>query len=149
MDVRRLTDAIAVAPQISGPDIAEAARLGFRTLINNRPDGEDPGQPSARELEAAARAAGLEYHHLPVVMGALDTRDTRAFAALLAQAHAPVLAFCRSGTRSAMLWALTQAGYIDPGQIITVAAHAGYDLSGLRPALEQCAQATVRATEAC
>ncbi|HMV70550.1 MAG TPA: TIGR01244 family sulfur transferase [Pseudomonadales bacterium] len=136
MDVRRLTDTIAVSSQISVPEVAEAARLGFHTLINNRPDGEDPGQPSAREIEAAARVAGLEYHHLPVTMGALGARDARAFAALIAQAHAPVLAFCRSGTRSAMLWALTRAGYGDTEQVISVAARAGYDLSGLRPVLE-------------
>ncbi|MCG3170895.1 MAG: Beta-lactamase hydrolase-like protein [Pseudomonadales bacterium] len=137
MDVRRLTDAIAVAPQISVDDVAQAVRLGFRTLINNRPDGEDPAQPSAREIEAAARAAGLEYHHLPVVSGALGPRDAHAFAALLARSPAPVLAFCRSGTRSTMLWALTQAGNGDAERVIATAARAGYDLQGLRPVLER------------
>ncbi len=88
MDVRKLSDAVSVAPQLSVREIAEAARLGFRTLINNRPDGEDFLQPSARELEAAAREQGLEYHHLPVVSGALTERDVHAFRALLAQARA-------------------------------------------------------------
>jgi sulfide:quinone oxidoreductase len=137
MDVRRLNDAVSVAPQLSVAEIAEAARLGFRTLINNRPDGEDFLQPSARELEAAARAQGLEYHHLPVVSGALTERDVHAFRELLAHAQRPVLAFCRSGTRSTTLWALAQAGGCNADEVIAAAAAAGYDVSGLRGILER------------
>ncbi|HQY69491.1 MAG TPA: TIGR01244 family sulfur transferase [Pseudomonadales bacterium] len=137
MDVRKLSDAVSVAPQLSVREIADAARLGFRTLINNRPDGEDFLQPSARELEAAAREQGLEYHHLPVVSGALTERDVHAFRALLAHAEQPVLAFCRSGTRSTTLWALAQAGGGNADAVIAAAAQAGYDVSGLRGILER------------
>lgn len=137
MDVRKLTDTVSVAPQLSVRDIAEAARLGFRTLINNRPDGEDLGQPSAGELEAAARELGLEYHHQPVVSGALSERDVHAFRELLAQAEQPVLAFCRTGTRCTMLWALAESGSLSADEIITIAASAGYDVSNLRGVIER------------
>ena len=137
MDVRKLSDTVSVAPQLSVREIAEAARLGFRTLINNRPDGEDFLQPSARELEAAARELGLEYHHQPVVSGALTERDVHAFRELLARAEQPVLAFCRSGTRCTMLWALAQSGSAPADAIIAAAAQAGYDVSGLRGIIER------------
>lgn len=137
MDVRRLTDTVAVAPQITLAEVADVARLGFRMLINNRPDGEDPGQPSAREFEAAAHVAGIAYHHLPVAGLAIGAHDVHAFLALQALADGPVLAFCRSGVRSAMLWALARTGTDSTDQIITAATHAGYDLRGMRAMLER------------
>jgi sulfide:quinone oxidoreductase len=137
VDPRKLSDNVSVAPQLEPADIAEAARLGFRTVINNRPDGEGMGQPRNAELESLARELGLEYHYQPVVSGALALDDVLAFRQLLAAAQTPVLAFCRSGTRCATLWALAQAGQADADSVISAAAQAGYDVSGLRQVIER------------
>ncbi|MBK6288176.1 MAG: TIGR01244 family phosphatase [Gammaproteobacteria bacterium] len=135
MDTRKLSDALSVAPQLTGNDLAEVARLGFRTVINNRPDGESQGQPSAAELAAIAKQHGLAYHHQPVISGAMTEHDVIAFRQLLASAAQPVLAFCRSGTRCTTLWAFASAGELAADDIIGAAARAGYDLSGLRDRL--------------
>jgi TIGR01244 family protein len=131
-DFRRVTDDFTTSPQISVADVQEAARQGFRTIINNRPDGESPDQPSSQEIEAAARAAGLAYHHIPVVGG--PTPDQVAqMQAVLAEAEAPVLAFCRSGTRSIVTWSLSQAlsGARPRDELVQLGRAAGYDLSGV------------------
>lgn len=131
-DFRRVTDEFTTAPQISLADVAEAARLGFKTVINNRPDGEDPAQPSSAEMEAAAKAAGLAYHHIPVRGGPTpdQVEQTRE---LLSTAEGPILAFCRSGTRSIVTWSLAQAtsGAKAPDELIGLGRAAGYDLSGV------------------
>ena len=101
------TDTFATAPQLLPEDMATAAAQGFRTVINNRPDGEALDQPTAAAVGAAAAAAGLAYHHLPVVGGAITPEQVEEFKQLLATAQQPVLAFCRSGTRSTVLWRLT------------------------------------------
>jgi uncharacterized protein (TIGR01244 family) len=131
-DFRRVTDDFTTAPQISLADVAEAARLGFRTVINNRPDGEDPAQPPSAEVEAAARAAGLAYHHIPV-RGGPTPEQVDATRELLATAEGPILAFCRSGTRSIVTWSLAQAtsGAQSPSDLIALGRNAGYDLSGV------------------
>ena len=131
-DFRRVTDDFTTAPQISLDDVAEAARQGFKTLISNRPDGEEPGQPSAAEIAAAARAAGLAYHPIPVTGGPTPAQVEQT-PALLAEAEAPVLAFCRSGTRSIVTWSLAQAtsGAQSPSDLIALGRNAGYDLSGV------------------
>ncbi|MBI1200335.1 MAG: TIGR01244 family phosphatase [Phenylobacterium sp.] len=130
-DFRRVTDDISVSPQISVADVAEAAGQGFRTIINNRPDGEDPGQPAGAEIEAAARAAGLVYVHIPVRGGPTAEQVTETLN-VLADAPAPVLAFCRSGTRSIVTWSLSQAmsGARSRGELVGLGRAAGYDLSG-------------------
>jgi sulfide:quinone oxidoreductase len=112
------------------------AGLGFRTVINNRPDGESFDQPPASAVAAAAQAAGLAYHHQPVTSGGLTVDDVLHFRELLATAEGPVLAFCRSGTRCANLWALAQAGNCNPDEVIAAAANAGYDVRGLRQILQ-------------
>ena len=129
-DFRQVTDELYVAPQISVADVAEAARQGFKTLINNRPDGEDPGQPAAAEIEAAARAAGLAYVHLPVV-GGPTPQQVEATGEVFGAAEKPVLAFCRSGTRSIVTWSLSQAvsGARPRDELVTLGRNAGYDLS--------------------
>ncbi|MBL8554151.1 MAG: TIGR01244 family phosphatase [Phenylobacterium sp.] len=131
-DFRRVTDDFTAAPQISVADVAEAARQGFRTLINNRPDGEAPGQPTSAEMEAAAKAAGLAYHHIPVSGGPTPAQVAQT-QALLAVAEAPVLAFCRSGTRSIVTWSLGQAqsGARARDELVSLGRDAGYDLSGV------------------
>ncbi|MGP9822147.1 TIGR01244 family sulfur transferase [Salinarimonas sp. NSM] len=136
-DIRHLTPQISVAPQIAIEDLAGLKEAGFRTVINNRPDGESPDQPSSARMEAEARRLGLDYRHVPVVSGAMTMDDVAAFDAALTEADAPVLAYCRSGTRSATLWAFTQAGVRAPDEILSIAQGAGYDLSGLRPYLDR------------
>lgn len=135
MDARRLSATLSVAGQLSAEDIAAAAQLGFRTLINNRPDGEAPGQPRNEDLQVLAATLGLDYHYQPVISGAMSRDDVDQFRALLAGAQQPVLAFCRTGTRCTMLWAMASAGTLSAEQIIGAAAEAGYDLSPLRDRL--------------
>jgi len=131
-DFRRVTDQLSVAPQISVADVAEAARQGFRLIINNRPDGEAPDQPPGAEIEAAARAAGLDYAHIPVVGGPTPAQVAQE-REVLASAKGPVLAFCRSGTRSIVTWSIgeAEAGARSRGDLVGLGRAAGYDLSGV------------------
>jgi uncharacterized protein (TIGR01244 family) len=125
-----LTDAFWVAGQIRPQDVAEAAARGVTAIVNNRPDGEEPGQPAGAEIERAARAAGLRYHHIPVA-GGISGAQIEALAAAMAEGR--TLAFCRSGTRSTYLWALaSQRSGVDGATIIAEAEAAGFDLAPLR-----------------
>lgn len=129
-DFRRLSDTVHVAPQIALSDIAEAAALGVTTVVSNRPDGEDPGQPTAAEVARAAEAAGLAFVHAPVT-GFPDEAAIEAVGEVLAKGE-PVLLFCRSGTRSAMTWALAMRRTgADADALREAGAQAGYDLSRL------------------
>jgi uncharacterized protein (TIGR01244 family) len=132
-----VTPDFAVAAQLSAADIVEAGRAGFRTVVNNRPDGEAPGQMSSAEAAAAAAGAGLAYHALGF-RGPPPPAVVAETACLLEADAGPVLAFCRTGTRSITAWGLAQAlaGLRAPDEIIALAAKAGYDLSGVRAALE-------------
>jgi uncharacterized protein (TIGR01244 family) len=129
-DIRKVTDDFSVAPQIETADLATAAGLGFRLVINNRPDAEQPGQPTSAEMQAAARAAGLDYVHIPFV-GRPTAEQAEAVRKAAEGAKGPVLAFCRSGTRSITAWSLgqAQAGARSRDELIGLAAGAGYDLS--------------------
>jgi len=131
-DFRRVTDDFTTAPQIAIADVAEAARQGFKTIISNRPDGEEPGQPTAAEVEAAAKAAGLAFFHIPV-RGGPTPEQVEQTQAILAEADGPVLAFCRSGTRSIVTWSLSQAtsGARPRDELVGLGRDAGYDLSGV------------------
>ncbi len=135
--MKRINDHISVSGQISPEDIATLKAEGFTTIINNRPDGEAPDQPAAAEVEAAARAAGLAYHHIPLGRDGVTAEMVEKTKAALEASEGPVFAFCRSGTRSTTLWALSQAGEMDAGEIIGQAAHAGYDMSHLAGHLGQ------------
>ena len=135
--LKRLTPFISVAAQLQPADMGTLAAAGFRSVINNRPDGEGEGQPSSAEMQAAAEASGLEYHFLPVVSGQIGDGDVSAFGDLINQVRGPVLAFCRTGTRSTSLWALSEAHHLDPLTILATARDAGYDLTGLAPRLEE------------
>lgn len=131
-EFRRVTDDFSVAPQISPADLTAAAAQGFRLVINNRPDGESPDQPSSTAMADAAEAAGLAYLHLPIRgMPTPDQAQVQADAA--AGAAGPTLAFCRSGTRSIAAWALGQAigGTRTPHELIGLCRQAGYDMSAL------------------
>lgn len=135
-----VTPDFAVAGQITPADVARAAAEGFKVLVCNRPDGEDPGQATAAEIKAAAEAAGLTYRALPY-QGPTPPGIVGETAALLEETKGPVLAYCRTGKRSIMAWALAQAlsGDKRPDEIIALAAKAGYDLSGARGALDTLA----------
>jgi uncharacterized protein (TIGR01244 family) len=131
-DFRHVTDDISVSPQITVEDVDEAARQGFKTIINNRPDGEDPSQPPSREFEAAAAEAGLAYFHIPV-RGGPTPEQVETTNRVLAEAPRPVLAFCRSGTRSIVTWSLGQAtsGARGRDELVGLGRQAGYDLSNV------------------
>jgi sulfide:quinone oxidoreductase len=129
-DFRRLSDTVLVAPQIALSDIAEAAALGVTTVVSNRPNGEEPGQPTAAEVARAAQAAGVAFVHAPVV-GFPDEAAIEAVGEVLAKGE-PVLMFCRSGTRSTVTWALAMRRTgADADGLREVGARAGYDLSRL------------------
>jgi len=130
-DFRRVTEDFATAPQISVADVTEAKRQGFTAIVCNRPDGEDPGQPAAAEIAAAAAAAGLTYAHIPV-RGAPGPAEVEAMRQAVDAADGPVLAYCRSGTRSITTWAIGQAmsGARSRGDLVALGRAAGYDLSG-------------------
>lgn len=138
-DFRRVTDDLSVAPQISVVDVAEAARQGFKTIVNNRPDGEDPGQPDEADIKAAAAAAGLAFISLPVRGGPTPDQVAQT-AEWFETADKPVLAYCRSGTRSTLLWALAEASRgTSPHSLAAAAAQAGYDLGPVRAMLDMLA----------
>jgi uncharacterized protein (TIGR01244 family) len=111
LPLRAVAPDVCVAPQLTPEAMAEAAQAGFKSVVNNRPDFEHgPDQPSSAEMEAAARAAGLEYRHLPVDGGYQSPEEIEAFAKLLAELPRPLLAFCRSGARSTRLFMLASGG---------------------------------------
>jgi uncharacterized protein (TIGR01244 family) len=103
-----LTPNFAVASQIGADDIAEIAAAGYRTLINNRPDGEQEGQLSSQEAKRKAEAAGMDYHYLPITAATLTTAQVEEFERLLAGLEGPILAHCRSGTRCCLLWSIAE-----------------------------------------
>jgi len=142
-DIRPLNDRVAVAPQITPDDVAAIAAAGYVAIVNNRPDGEEPGQPTGAAIRAAAEAAGLTYATVPFGHEGIGEAQLDAMAAALAGADGPVLAYCRSGTRSCHLWALAAArAGRDPALLVGQAAGAGYDLAGLRPTLNALAART-------
>ena len=130
----RVTEQISVAPQVALGDMAAAAAEGFTLVINNRPDGEDASQPSSAQMEAAAKAAGLAYAHIPV--RGSPTWDQVEEERLLLEGHAGrVLAFCRSGNRSIVTWSLGQAmaGDRTRDELVALGDAAGYDLNNVLP----------------
>lgn len=140
LDIRPLNDRFAVAPQIEPEDLPAIAAAGYVAVVNNRPDGEEPGQPSAAAIRAAAEAAGLVYHEVPVTQAGFAPMQLDAMRAALVAADGPVLAYCRSGTRSCNLWALAAAREgRNPDLLVGQAQAAGYDLSGMRPTLDALA----------
>ena len=119
----------AVASQVTIADIADIAKEGVKTLINNRPDGEEPGQLASAEARSEAEKLGLQYVYLPVQTGTITAADVDAFARALKSAPKPVVAHCRSGTRCYLLWAATQAAHgKDVNQLVMRAAGDGYDI---------------------
>ncbi|MCI4591283.1 TIGR01244 family sulfur transferase [Sphingobium sp. BYY-5] len=138
---RKLTDRIFVSPQISIDQVAEAKAQGVTVIINNRPDDEEPGQVNGAEIEAAAQAAGIAYVAVPVAHGGFSPWQLDGMADALAQAgEGKVLAYCRSGTRSTLLWSLTRARAGDNADVLAAqAAAAGYDISPVRQIMDALA----------
>lgn len=138
----RLEDGLHVAAQISPADLDAIAAAGFRALICNRPDGEVEGQPDMDDVAAAAQARGLPLVRIPVLGSAIGEADIAAYRRALDELPRPILAYCRSGNRSSVLWALARAGELQADALIAAARDAGYDLSALRPWLQARAAAS-------
>ncbi|MFD1949271.1 TIGR01244 family sulfur transferase [Sphingomonas arantia] len=133
---RRLDDSMGVAGQLMPDELQAIADAGYRTVINNRPDGEEAGQPSTEEMALAAKAAGLDYHAIPMGQASMTETMIDATVKVLRRADGPVLAFCRSGTRSTLLWAVARARLGDaPATLFERAGGAGYDLTPVRSLL--------------
>ena len=128
-----LSETLSVTGQISPDDLQAIAAAGFKSLVCNRPDGESPGQFSSQDIATAAHAVGLKLAYLPFVSGSVRAQDGRDFGDLLTQLPGPVLAYCRSGTRSASLWALSQVGSTPWPDLVHRAAQAGFNLTSLVP----------------
>ncbi|CUH74791.1 bifunctional protein tyrosine phosphatase family protein/NAD(P)/FAD-dependent oxidoreductase [Tropicibacter naphthalenivorans] len=131
MEFKKINDDITVSPQITAEHIAEIKAAGFRSIICNRPDGEGADQPTFEEIHAAAKAAGLDARYQPVVGGKVSDADADAFGAMLRELPGPVFAYCRTGTRSATLWSLSQAKDKSPAEILEATKAAGYDMAGV------------------
>ncbi|RVQ69708.1 TIGR01244 family phosphatase [Croceicoccus ponticola] len=136
-DFREIDDNLLASPQISVEDVATAKSLGVTLIINNRPDNESDDQPAGADIEAAARAAGIDYVAIPVGHAGFGLGQVEAMRDALDHANGKVLAYCRSGTRSTLLWALAEAkAGKNPSVIASKASHGGYDISPIRQMVE-------------
>ena len=131
MDIKTLSPQVSVSPQITAADVAKVSEAGFRAIICNRPDGEGADQPNFDEIEASANAAGLRVAYVPVTAGMVTDDDVAAFASALAELPRPVLAYCRTGTRSATLWSFHEADKRPMPDILAATKAAGYDMNGV------------------
>ena len=131
MELKRINQHVTVSPQISPEDVPAIKAAGFVAIINNRPDGEAPGQPLSDAIQQAAQAAGLVYHFIPLGREGVSPDMVERTKNALEGSAGPVFCYCRSGTRSTTLWALSEAGKKPASEIIAEAAGAGYDMSHL------------------
>lgn len=131
MEIRDVTPSFAVAPQIQPSDAAELAERGFVAVVCNRPDGEEAGQPGVAAMREAAETNGLAFHHIPVAGSQFPEGAVAAFRAIRRGTEGPLLAYCRTGTRSITLDTLANPDDIDPSERLMRAADAGYDLTNL------------------
>lgn len=139
-DFRKLTENVFVSPQLALEDVAAAAAAGVALIVNNRPNGEEPSAPQGEDIAAAAAAAGMNYVAIPIGHSGFSEPQVDAMIAALEQAEGPILAYCRSGTRSTLLWALAAAKQGEaPDAIARTAAQAGYDISPIRPMVDMLA----------
>jgi uncharacterized protein (TIGR01244 family) len=137
LELKRINEHVSVSPQISPDDVAAIKAAGFVAIVNNRPDGESPDQPPSALIEKAAHDAGLAYHHIPLGREGVTPQMVEETKSVLEGSAGPVFCYCRSGTRSTTLWALSQAGKQPAAEIISAAANAGYDMSHLAGHLSQ------------
>ncbi|MBB95233.1 MAG: TIGR01244 family phosphatase [Rhodobacteraceae bacterium] len=136
MDLRKITETYSVSPQIAVEDLPKIAEAGFTRVICNRPDDENPPSHQAEVIAAAARDLGLDFQVLPLTHQTLNAENVLKQRTLIDDAEGPVLAYCASGTRSTICWALGQAGDMPADEILLKAMKAGYDLERIRPALQ-------------
>lgn len=139
MDMRQISPDYFVAPQIMPEDLDGIAKAGVKTVICNRPDDENPPSLFATEIETAAAEAGLTFVYLPLTQQTMTPQNVARHKEMIAASGGPVLAYCASGTRSTVVWALGSAGDVAVDEIVTAARGAGYDLENLRPTLEAAA----------
>lgn len=138
MKAKPVTEDFSVAEQLTADDVDVLAAAGYKTIICNRPDGEAAGQPPVYEIQGAAEDHGLVFRYIPVVSGQLSMQDIAQFTEALDESPAPVLAFCRSGTRSIQLWGLVKGlKGMPPEEIVERGAALGYDLRGVAGWLAQ------------
>lgn len=140
MDVKKIDDDISVAAQLTLSDVVEAAKLGFRTIISNRPDGEEFGQLSTTDLEAVTKANGMEWVFFPVESGNITDTNADDFIKIYEQAEKPMLAFCRSGARCVVLWALSSAHKASADTLISQARNAGFNIASQKAHIMQRAR---------
>lgn len=139
-DFRKLSDTMFASPQIGLDDVATARDLGIALIVNNRPEGESPDQVPGEEIEAAARDLGIAYLAIPITHAGFSHPQVSAMVEAMQSADGPVLSYCRSGTRSTLLWALARASMgEDPAALADAAANAGYDVGAIRPAMDALA----------
>lgn len=139
MDIRPITPDYAVSPQIELSDLAAIKAAGYATVINNRPDGEIPPHLHSGAMRAAAEALGLTYVANPVIGGMMTMDNVVAQGAAIAASAGPVFAYCASGNRSSVVWALSQAGKRPVDELVGLPARFGYQLEHLRPQIEMLA----------
>lgn len=135
MDIRHLSPNYAVSPQIAVVDLPRLKALGFTDVIDNRPDSEIPPEVQTDTMRQAAQAAGLNFHPNPVIGGAITEENVRTQAAAIAGANGAVFAYCASGNRSTIVWALAHRGRVAGDELISTAAKAGYNIEHLRAML--------------
>ena len=136
MDIRKLTNSFYVSPQLMEHDMAELAKQGFKTVVCNRPDEEVPAQLSRASIKKAVESAGMIWTENVIISGGMTMENVQEQGRLNDEAQGPVIAYCRSGTRSATAWALSQAGQRPVDEILQIGADAGYDLSSIRLQLD-------------
>nr|WP_294847419.1 TIGR01244 family sulfur transferase [uncultured Sphingomonas sp.] len=136
MDVRPISPNVWVSGQILPSDLPTLKEMGFRAIIGNRPDGEEADQPKWSDISEAAEQAGLAVAHIPITPGHMTSNEVLEFRDAVTGFEKPVLAFCRTGTRSAQLWAFAARDRLSTDEVIRMAATAGYDISGLQEKLE-------------
>lgn len=139
MEIRALTPTYAVSPQIELADLAAIKAAGYKVIIDNRPDSEIPEPLHTEEMRSAAEALGLVFVANPVIGGAITMQNVTTQADTLASAQGPVFAYCASGNRSSVVWALAQAGQVKTDDLIAVPARFGYNLEPLRGQIEALA----------
>jgi sulfide:quinone oxidoreductase len=128
MEVKKISPFISVSPQIYPAQMARLAEMGFKTLINNRPERETDDQPLLQDLKAEAEKYGMQLISIPIIPGAITEQNVSDFSMEIGRVQGPVLVYCRSGMRSTSLWARYEARHVDPDTLIGFAKSIGYDL---------------------
>jgi sulfide:quinone oxidoreductase len=131
MDIKKLSNDVSVSPEIVLSDLQAIKDLAYKTIVCNRPDNETSEQVNFDLIESAARELGIEAFHQPVISGKINKEDVAKFKKLMGEVKLPMLAYCRSGTRCAMLWSMAMSGELSNTEILQKTKAAGYDVSAL------------------